>query len=555
MATPTTAGRAAGRSNQQLTGKRRAGTAMFAERPVRTGPTHLLATHLLAARFAWLLLLACGLSTAGWSPLGWSPWSAPTASAQTAGTVFAQPASSSNWFENTLGEIQRSLGALIPELRGYHSHLAVQSAIGQLYQVEADSRALAERTRRGEAYESVAAAYQQLNTRWRDAAYRLRSGGEIAPQLTQRLNGLDENFRSIDRRLGLSPPIDRVRLRDLMIVTLTYMDALFDDIRLSQGYTPTAESLLSQGRLLRERLRQESYRMDQADHDEIVNRFMGFVQQWRPYNHSLQQLNNVHINQRLESIRRQGEEVMATLRIPAAADRNDLLWVAERLPGELRALSDQLANWGTYRLTNNQFRFMETCVALAERARRLAQEVGRSGASPAAQDLFREMNQRWVESLQSMIAIDPASGLQASLAQVNSTFTSLGELLRVQTGTGRTELLNLAASLEASAENFQIDVQRFARQIEPLAYRQALTAASDHFYATARRFHSQIAQRTDQSALAATVRQLESQWNALTPLVNDLSGRGLASARAELIFTNYRELQPLVMQATTILGN
>ncbi len=467
---------------------------------------------------------------------------------------FAQPAATANWFENSLNEIQRSLAALIPELRGFSSHPSVQAAIGQLYQVEADSRTLAERTRRGEPYESVSAAYQQLNTRWRDASYRLRAGGEISPRLTQQLNGVDDRFREIDRRLGLAPPIDRVRIRDLMIVTLTYMDALFDDIRLSQGYTASAESLLSQGRLLRERLRQESYRIDQADHNELVNRFMGFVQQWRPYGLSLHQLNDVHINQRLESIRRQGDEVMATLRVPAAADRQELVWLVDRLPGELRGLADQLGRWGTYRLTNDQFRFMETCVALAERARRLSAEVHRSGSSPAARELFREMNGQWGQALQSMVGVDPNSGLQPSLAQVNSIFVSLADQLRVLTGTERSDLLNLAAALEASAETFQIDVQRFARLLEPPAFRQSLTTTSDQFLASTRQFHRQISQRADQRAIATTAHLMESQWNTLTQLMNDLSGRGLAAARTELIFTNYRELQPLVMQATTTLG-
>src|SRR5690606_25284181 len=139
----------------------------------------------------------------------------------------------------------------------------------------------------------------------------------------------------------------------------TYMDALFDDIRLVEGYSAQSEALLSQGRLLRERLRQESYRMESAEFDEIVSRFTEFVQVWRGYAQSLHQLNDPHIHRRLESIRRQGEEVYATLRIQPAPDRTELAFLTERLPNELNALADQVNRWGATQLTRDQFRFVE----------------------------------------------------------------------------------------------------------------------------------------------------------------------------------------------------
>jgi len=462
-------------------------------------------------------------------------------------------AQSANWFVDTLGQINSSLGSLIPVLRQYTSTPAVRDSIGQLYQIESESGLLAARTRRGESYESVAAAYQQLDTRWRDAAFRLRSGGEISPAITRQLNEIDNSFRTIDRKLGLAPPIDRVRLRDLMIVTLTYMDAMFDDIRLALGYSAQSESLLVQGRLLRERLRQESYRIDGAEFDDIVASFTEFVRLWRSYAQSLHQLNDPHIHRRLESIRRQGEEVFATLRIPAAPDRDELILLTQRLPVELNSLADQVSRWGANRLTRDQFRFVETCKALSERARRLATEVGRGGITPNAQALFTEMDKTWNEGIRLMASVDPNSGLQASLARVNTLFTALHDLLGTGSWRSRTELLNLAASIEASAETFNIDIQRFKRLMEPIAFRNSIGQVSDQFYEAAKQFHRQISEGVDDRTVSVTAKMLVDRWNELTRLVNELPGRGLAAARAELIYTNYRELQPLVTQAAAMM--
>ncbi len=464
-------------------------------------------------------------------------------------------AQSANWFVDSLGQVNAKLRVLTPQLQQNASVPAVREVIGRLYQIEDQCEELVRRTRSGESYESVAAAYQQLDTRWRDTSFRLRAGGGISPSVTAELGQIDAIFRSIDRRLGISPPIDRVRLRDLMIVTLTYMDALFDDIRLVEGFSAQSEALLSQGRLLRERLRQESYRMESAEFDEIVSRFTEFVQVWRGYAQSLHQLNDPHIHRRLESIRRQGEEVYATLRIQPAPDSTELAFLTQRLPNELTALADQVNRWGAAQLTRDQFRFVETCRALAERARRLAAEIQRSGPSVAAQNLFVEMDQSWNDGRRLMSSVDSRSGLQTSLAQVNTHFSAIRDLLGTGSWRNHAELLKIAVALESSAELFNGDVQRMKRLMEPVTFGNSLGTVADGFYQAARDLHRQVGQLADEPSTAATAQRLAQRWNELTPLINQLSARGLSPPRAELILASYRELQPLVAQATAMLVN
>lgn len=470
---------------------------------------------------------------------------------------FGMPAAaqgqSAGWFVNSLSQVNQSLSELGPELRRYSSVPAAREGLRLLHQIEDDCADLVRRTRRGEAYESVAAAYQRLDLNWRDAAFRLRASGEISPSVTTRLNRIDNIFGDIDKRLGLKPPINRSRLRDLMIVTLTYMDALFDDIRLARGYSSQSEDLLVQGRLLRERLRQKSYHIDRVEHDEVVEMFTDFVSAWRQYAQQLNELNDPHVHRRLESIRRQGEEVFTTLRIPPPPDRNELIYVTDRLPTELNELADQVNRWGAQRLTNDQFRFVETSRALAERARRLANEVQREGVTQTTRQRFLDIDSTWRDGLRLMTSVDPRSGIQSMLANVNTSFREIRDLMGTSSWRSRAELTQLAAALEASAETFNIDIQRFGRLLTPPNYRDRLTKASAAVYESAKTLHRQLSQLNDQRSATETARQLRTGWDELTPLVNDLSGRGLASARADLVFTNYRELQPLVRQLTTLL--
>ncbi len=231
---------------------------------------------------------------------------------------------------------------------------------------------------------------------------RLRAASALDNRSGPLSDRIDGSFRNIDRQLGVAPPIDRVRLRDLMIVTLTYMDAIFDDLRLAPGAFGQSDVLLREGRLLREQLRQESYRIDRADYNEVVDRYTQYVVAWRAYAIKLYQLNDPHINMRLDSIRRQGDEVYASLRIPAASDRTQLQYAAQRLTGGLVALDQEMTRYGITRLPSDQQQFVSVVRTLTDRSRSLATELQQSGISLSSTRLFNEMD----NSLVQWFAID-----------------------------------------------------------------------------------------------------------------------------------------------------
>lgn len=495
-----------------------------------------------------------GVRLAGLPP---SPWPLALAVIFCVGWAFVDGrgvhAQSANWFVDSLADANTALAKLLPEVQraGYQSGLL--EVVPSLQRIQTDAAALIARTRRGESYESVEASYQSLDIRWRDAAFRLRSVGNLPASITNHVNEADAVFRNIDRKLGIQPPIDRVRLRDLMIVTLTYMDAMFDDIRLSQGFSQQSEDLLLRGRVLRERLRQESYRIEASNFDEIVGGFTDFVIEWRTYVRSLHQLNDPHIQRRLESIRRQGEEVFATLRIPAALDNDELVLVTRRLPTDLSTLADQLAAMGAARLSTDQLRFAETCRVLSDRASRLAAEVVQNGPSPAARDQFRAIDQLWQDGLRLLSSVDSRSGLQASLARVNASFPIIRDLLGTGSSRNQAEALALAAALEASAGNFSLNLVRFQPFLQPAAYRDRIGTAANELYEAAKAVHRQVAQVADSRFASESAKLLVQRWNELTPLVNELAAHGLAASQTESILGPYRELYPLVTQASILL--
>jgi len=475
-----------------------------------------------------------------------------------AGITILNPGENQNasWFPNSLSVFRDDINRLIPELQSAaRTTPLLRDLIADAYQVSAEADSLYNRTRSGEQLNSVFAAYQQVDVRWRDVSYRLRATNSLDSRITSLLDSIDASTRTIDQRLGIAPPIDRVRLRDMMIVTLTFMDALFDDIRLAPLAFNQSDALLRDGRILRERLRQESSKIDRGDYNDVVASFTEFVQLWRAYGARLYQLNDAHVNQRLDSIRRQGEDVYASLRIPAATDRRQVQFAGQRLTASLLTLQDQLVRWGTNRLPADQLRFTDTVRVLVNRSRQFETELTRGSASSSAVAILTEMDGTWTAGLRSMRAVDPASGLQLSLAQVDALFTEMKDLLQVGNFQGQENLLNVAASLEATSDDFNIDVQRYKRYLTPTQYRDSLAEISDDMFAASRDLHRLLDNRGDSREAARLTQRIVERWQQLTPLLNELTQHGLTQSRAEQVFEGYRQIQPLLAQAASALLN
>ncbi len=380
------------------------------------------------------------------------------------------------------------------------------------------------------------------------SSYRLRAASALDNRSGPLSDRIDGSFRSIDRQLGVAQPIDRVRLRDLMIVTLTYMDAIFDDLRLAPGAFGQSDTLLREGRLLREQLRQESYRIDKADYNEVVDRYTQFVVAWRAYALKLYQLNDPHINMRLDSIRRQGEEVYASLRIPAASDRTQLQYAAQRVTAGLVALDQEMTRYGITRLPIDQQQFVSVVRTLIDRSRSLATELQQSGISLASTRLFNEMDNSWFNGLRSMRAVDPRSGLPTLLVQVDALFTEMRSLLSAPGASAGnqtipTGLLDNVVAFEAAADDFNIDVQRYKRLLQPAQYRDALSQNSDELYRLAQVLHDQLQQQRDTRQAKQTAQQLVTLWQQLAVQLNEVSQRGLSQARTEALYESYRQMQ------------
>ena len=152
-----------------------------------------------------------------------------------------------------------------------------------------------------------------------------------------------------------------------------------------------------------------------------------------------------------------------------------------------------------------------------------------------------------------MRAVDPTSGLQFSLAQVDALIAEMKDLLQVGNFQGEENLLNVVASLETTTDDFNNDVQRYKRYLTPTQFRDSMAEISDEMFDASRDLHRLLDNRGDSREATRLTQQIIERWQQLTPMLNELTQHGLTQSRSEQLFENYRQIQPLLAQAASTL--
>ncbi len=117
-----------------------------------------------------------------------------------------------------------------------------------------------------------------------------------------------------------------------------------------------------------------------------------------------------------------------------------------------------------------------------------------------------------------------------------------------------TGLLDNVVAFEAAADDFNIDVQRYKRLLQPAQYRDALSQNSDELYRLAQVLHDQLQQQRDIGQAKQTAQQLVTVWQQLAVQLNEISQRGLSQARTEALYESYRQMQQqLAPMASSLL--
>ncbi|QEG39487.1 hypothetical protein [Roseimaritima ulvae] len=459
-------------------------------------------------------------------------------------------------FRDWIQQYTLHAAALADELRRPSGHVPGSRAlIGDVLHLHAHADALSRQALAVTEYRQVIDEYCDVDSDWRPLSFQLRSLDGLRPQTMQSVSALDQYSNQICKLLGVQAQFDRRRMQELMTIASTYMNALLDDLQLVRGRSAEIRQWIHDGRILEQQLQREADFAATAELDQIMPRYNDFVTRWRSYAAPLYQLNDAHVDVRLERIRQCGEEVFALMYMPPVADGNLLFRASARLEQQVAKLLDQLTIRALVRLpAREQNAIVNDARSLWTRCREFNQLVDPQATPPRQSSLrqqFVDIDGRW-QALQSRLAaidaIDPAV-----LRDVQRSSQQIRELLGMHETLDQQRGLELAASLEGQAEYLNADIQRYRRYYTPRDFGAEFTECGDRFLRLARQLNSQLSNQAPLRDLQATCKALLSEWEHLSESSETLSQHGLSGSRPYRIQASMRELAPIVAELAAML--
>ncbi|QDT05351.1 hypothetical protein K227x_37510 [Rubripirellula lacrimiformis] len=459
-------------------------------------------------------------------------------------------------FVETLVGFSSNVDALVADLRTAAARNAVlRGVMPDAYRIAADTRSLIGRCDGLDTLDRIVPAYSELDARWRQLSFTLRSTDALTSRSTAAIRDSDRLATEMCGQLGLQPQFDRHQLHDLMIVGSTHLQTILDDLPLSNAANSRTERISHDVRLMRGQMLREADRIETAPYEEVVTRFTEFVRGWSPVSQAVYELGDPHLSRRLDRFRECGDQTYALLWMPPPQNTQSLTASAHRLEQSLGQVLDQLTIRSMVNLPPKQQAIvMERSRRMFRSAQELESAAQRGDRRDSLGQLLGPIDQDWF-SLKSIFANIPRlnpSTLSAIELELGVLRGALGVALPGDVF-DPASLLQAAAAVEGASEYFLADMRRYERYLQPATYRQSTMDAAQEVYQHSKVLHQRVSHRDDLDSLQREAEHLLEAWQVLDRNIAELNRHGLSDRRAETLQRALAEVAPSVAQLAAAL--
>ncbi len=460
-------------------------------------------------------------------------------------------------FAQNLVDFDGAIAPLVQELRnGSAGNTAIRGLLPEAYQVAADSRALLQRCDGLVSLDRVVEPYSELDARWRQLSFRLRSLDGLSNPCRGGIRSCDQLVGKLSRQLNIEPQFDRHELHDMMLISATYMQSLMDDLQLANIPYAKSERLVHDCRLLRQSLLAEADHVETTTYEEVVTRFTDFVSRWSAFSEQVYAINDPHLQRRLDRIREMGDQTYALLWIPPPYNASTLTSSARRLQRSCAEILDQLTVRSMVALPpQQQVRLLEASHRMHQSSQGLAQMTTRGASRNELGSRVEQIDKDWAYLRPAFFQMPSLN--RATLASIDQECEVMRAALGIRAAGGQPiqheELIQVAAALEGASEYLDADVHRYERYLQPVSYRTSLVKASHEFHFHAKQLHAELSGRADLKTLQREAEHMLDGWQQLAKDLGHIESHGLSERRAQTMQRYQQDLVPLVAKIAAAL--
>ncbi|QDT10377.1 hypothetical protein [Planctomycetes bacterium K23_9] len=466
-------------------------------------------------------------------------------------------------YAQRLVAFNRNMDPLISQLRSAaRKHPEVRSLLPQAYQIAADSRALLQRCNGISSLSPIINPYAELDARWRQVSFALRSINGISPEVLSSVQQCDETCAAMCKQLQIQPQFDRHALHDQMVIASTYMQSIVDDLEIAGIDPGAARKLTHDCRLLRQRILRAADHVEDASYDEMAASFSDFVQHWGAFAQQIYGLGNPHLDRRLARISECGDQTYAILWMSPPAAFRDVAEIAHRIDTSIERLSQQITLLSIAALpSGDQSRVLNATRDLYQQAVALEKAANAKADVGQLQSLFASLDNTWLSVQSDYPKIRTVNrGLLGDIERACGELrVALGVAGSESSSISASQLIQAAAALEGTSEFINSELRKYSRDLTPSSFRNSVTSAAREFYTHARELHEEISKPgrlSDPRYLSRLQREAEhllEGWDQLSKDMDHIEEHGLSRSKAFQLRRTQRDITPFVAQIAAAL--
>ena len=459
-------------------------------------------------------------------------------------------------YAQSLVQFNADYDRLIAQLRAAsRDNASVRALLPMAYEVAATCGTLFDRLEGLDSLSTIEGLHQTLDQRYRHVSFRIRSIDGLSPSCRDLVGRCDKTCSTMIKQMRLQPQFDRETLRDLLITASTYMQALIDDMDLSNIARGECRVLQHDCRLLRQRLIAASREVDDIPYDQCVMRFSDFVSHWNRFSERVYALDDSYLSRRLDRISQCADQTYDLLWMPPPSSISQVSGIAHRIEYDLKEISKSLTFFAMSELPpRDQARLIATMRELISAATDLEQRSQNSASRRELVSIFTRFDQAWC-SIKPLLS--EMSSIRGGLvAETERGCEQLREVFGVSASNATpvrlAELVSVGAALEGTSESLHKTLESYRRYVVPVTYQKRLSNAARSFYLHSREVHellSRVERLSDRGHLAKLQEETEhllADWNRLSADLADLEAHGVVGLRAAKIRRIQQDLVPMV---------
>jgi hypothetical protein len=389
-----------------------------------------------------------------------------------------------------------------------------------------------------------------LDRQWRSLSHQVKQLPNVSASVLRQIDELDRTNDSLAKTFRFDPQVERVELTRLLSRLDGSFQQLAEDVDYDLFSHPSRDTWARQIGDLQSRASQTQWALtNQNSYADVVRLYKQFFDSWMVLKRQLRTVDNRYIQRNVSRISKTFDRAHELFWIPPVIDGQDILYLADMLKKNVDGITagvslQQLIALGN---ANDVFRRSREFHAQCDEFRRT---VASESNLEAIRFDFRRVEAAWAD-LRSVLLPLQNPKLNQSVELIDRSVTDLRTAMGLPSAVNRSEVVDLASTLNTMTDLFSYDLARSVGQsnrYQPQFRNEAISLATN-LRKSAGQLHQSVLQDNSSEAGREQFRQLTRDWARLQDYIGKVEDRD----RAQLART-YQQIVPAITKLQVVYG-